>query len=94
MNERFLNITKDIYMLKTPAGGVWSGIILIDGEEKVLIDSGENAEHIDELLVPALKELGIQLQDSLAVQYPLSWRSCRRTQQNYEAGTSQSGIIP
>lgn len=63
MNERFLNITKDIYMLKTPAGGVWSGIILIDGEEKVLIDSGENAEHIDELLVPALKELGIQLQD-------------------------------
>ena len=63
MNERFLNITKDIYMLRTPAGGVWSGIILIDGEEKVLIDSGENAEHIDELLVPALKELGIQLQD-------------------------------
>lgn len=59
----FRKITDDIYLLETPAGGVWSGIILVDGTEKVLIDSGENAAHIDELLVPALKEMGYSLKD-------------------------------
>lgn len=59
MKEVFHKITGDIYLLKTPAGGVWSGIILVNGTEKVLIDSGENAAHIDELLIPALHQMGI-----------------------------------
>ena len=33
-------VLEDIYILETPSGGVWSGIILVDGEEKILIDSG------------------------------------------------------
>ena len=62
MNE-FCRIIDDIYLLKTPSGGVWSGIILIDGDEKILVDSGDSADHIDKLLCPALRELGYGLKD-------------------------------
>lgn len=60
---RFKSVCGDIYRLETPAGGVWSAIIFIDGEKKILIDSGENAQHIDELLVPALAFMGYQITD-------------------------------
>lgn len=60
MREGFQCIVDNIYLLKTPAAGVWSGIILVDGPERVLIDSGENAANIDELLVPALHDMGIR----------------------------------
>lgn len=63
MSKGFRNITKDIFLLETPAGGVWSGIVFIDGEKKFLIDSGESAKHIDELLIPALKTMGYTLND-------------------------------
>ncbi|HJA91529.1 MAG TPA: MBL fold metallo-hydrolase [Candidatus Eisenbergiella merdipullorum] len=63
MNRLFRKMTDDIYLLETPAGGVWSGIVFVDGKEKVLIDSGENAAHIDELLIPALRELGYGLEE-------------------------------
>ena len=53
-----------IYVLETPAGGVWSGIVLIDDQrEKVLIDSGDCSDNIDTLLCPALDGLGYSLQD-------------------------------
>lgn len=59
--EGFINLCGDIYRLKTPAGGIWSAITFIDGEKKILIDSGEKAQYIDELLVPALKSMGYQM---------------------------------
>ena len=61
--DTFHNIIKDIYILKTPSGGVWSGIVFIDGEEKILIDSGDCAGNIDSLLCPALKKMGYSLKD-------------------------------
>jgi len=59
----FKNIWEDIYRLETPLDGVWNGIIFIDGKEKVLIDSGLNAQNVDECLVPALAKLGYKLSD-------------------------------
>lgn len=56
-------IIDDIYRLETPVEGVWNGIIFVDGEEKVLIDSGLDAQNIDECLVPALAQMGYKLSD-------------------------------
>lgn len=60
---KFKKVVNDIYRLETPVEGVWNGIIFIDGKEKVLIDSGLDAQNIDECLVPALEQLGYQLAD-------------------------------
>ncbi len=59
----FNRIIDDIYRLETPVTSVFNGIIFIDGEQKVLIDSGIDSKNIDECLVPALKVLGYTLDD-------------------------------
>jgi len=59
----FKKIIDDIYRLETPVEGVWNGIIFVDGEEKLLIDSGLDAQNVDECLVPALAQMGYQLSD-------------------------------
>lgn len=61
--DEFRLIVDDIYILETPSGGVWSGIVFIDGKEKILIDSGDCSENIDNLLIPALQKLGYGLED-------------------------------
>lgn len=63
MSKKFRKIIDDIYLLETPLGDIWSGIVLVDGEEKILIDSGEKAQTVDEYLIPALAELGYTLND-------------------------------
>lgn len=63
MRERFQKAAEDIYLLKSPLGNIWSGIVFVDGEEKILIDSGDNAAVIDEVLVPALADMGDTLSD-------------------------------
>lgn len=59
----FKKIIDDIYRLETSPEGVWNGIIFIDGEKKILIDSGIDAKNIDEILVPALEKKGYHLSD-------------------------------
>lgn len=59
----FKRMWEDVYRLETPVTGVWNGIIFIDGKEKVLIDSGLNAQNIDDCLVPALRKLGYEISD-------------------------------
>lgn len=63
MSEKFRKVAEDIYLLASPLGTLWSGIVLVDGSRKVLIDSGDNAAVIDEVLVPALAELGYTPKD-------------------------------
>lgn len=60
---KFNKVIGDIYRLETPIDGVWNGIIFVDGKEKVLIDSGLDAQNIDECLVPALAQMGYKLSD-------------------------------
>lgn len=49
----------DLFFLKIPFGPVTTGVTLIDGVEKILIDSGPGDREADEILLPALKERGI-----------------------------------
>lgn len=63
MSKEFQKAAENIYLLESPLGSLWSGIVLIDGQEKILIDSGDNAEVIDESLIPALEKLGYSLND-------------------------------
>ncbi len=59
----FEEIVPNIKLLKTPFAGVWSGVILIKGQENILIDSGATTEVVDEIVVPALKEEGLTPND-------------------------------
>ena len=58
----FEKLYPDIYLLKVPFSGLWTGVILVTGEENCLIDSGAKDADVDELILPALKELGLDLQ--------------------------------
>ncbi len=59
----FKHIVGHIKLLKVPFGTSWTGIMLIDDEKKILIDSGALPRDVDEVLVPALKGEGYTLSD-------------------------------
>ena len=62
--ERFEPVNETVSLLKTPFCGSWSGVVLIRRtDENILIDSGASAEVVDAVLVPALAEEGLKLQD-------------------------------
>ncbi len=58
-----IRLAPDIYRLGVPFAGCWTGVVLVLGEENILIDSGGCAETVDSCIVPALAELGYTLQD-------------------------------
>ena len=51
----------DIYLLKVPFSGLWTGVVLVTGEENCLIDSGARDADVDVYILPALAELGMDL---------------------------------
>lgn len=57
----FEELYPDIYLLKVPFSGLWTGVVLIKGEENCLIDSGAKDTDVDRLVLPALAELGMDL---------------------------------
>lgn len=61
--EAFVEIVKNVYLLKVPFGPVWTGIVLLRGEENILIDSSATGQDVDHYVIPALKELGMELDD-------------------------------
>ncbi|QOR70072.1 MBL fold metallo-hydrolase [Ruania alkalisoli] len=62
--ESFTRITENVYLLKVPFTGVWTGVTLVLGEgAPILVDSGGFAETVDSTIVPALAELDITLAD-------------------------------
>ena len=58
---RFEELYPDIYLLKVPFSGLWTGVLLIKGEENCLIDSGAKDTDVDQHILPALAELGLDL---------------------------------
>lgn len=62
-NLKFEQMNGDIYRLKVPFGCDWTGVTLIDGEKKILVDSGSCAADVDEILVPALAQRGLHIED-------------------------------
>lgn len=59
----FVNLAPDIYQLRVPFSGTWTGVVLVRGAQNVLIDSAACASDVDHYIVPALKELGMSLAD-------------------------------
>ena len=51
----------NIKLLKVPFGGDWTGVTLVDGKKKILIDSGARDSDVDEVIVPALLNEGYSL---------------------------------
>ncbi len=59
----FEQMAENLYLLKIPFGPVWTGVVLLRGEENILIDSGATDRDVDEVLLPALRGLGLELGD-------------------------------
>lgn len=59
----FEQMAENLYLLKIPFGPVWTGVVLLTGEENILIDSGATAQDVDACLVPALREMGLSLEN-------------------------------
>lgn len=55
----FVSVADGVYLLREPFGGTTTGIVLLCGREKILIDAGGSAALTDSVLVPALAERGL-----------------------------------
>ena len=59
---KFEALYSGVYLLKVPFSGLWTGVTLITGDENCLIDSGAKDADVDQHILPALAELGLDLQ--------------------------------
>lgn len=59
----FEPMAENVYLLKIPFGPVWTGVVLLRGAENILVDSGATAQDVDAVLVPALRALGLEIED-------------------------------
>lgn len=59
----FKSVIGNLKLLKIPFGTDWTGVVLVDDEKKILIDSGALAGDVDNVLIPALQEEGYTLGD-------------------------------
>ena len=57
----FEELYSGVYLLKVPFSGLWTGVVLIRGDENCLIDSGAKDTDVDRYMLPALAELGMDL---------------------------------
>lgn len=57
----FEELYPGVYLLKVPFSGLWTGVTLITGDENFLIDSGAKDTDVDQYILPALAELGVDL---------------------------------
>ena len=53
----------DLYLLKIPFAGIWTGVYLIKRDRNILIDSGFDADGVDSVILPALRELDLDIKD-------------------------------
>lgn len=60
---KFEQIHSGIYLLKVPFSGLWTGVTLVKGQVNCLIDSGATPDDVDQLIIPALHEMGMELND-------------------------------
>ena len=63
MENRFEEIVKDIYLLKVPFAGAFTGVILVNYGERMLFDTAASGDDVDNYILPALAELGLTLKD-------------------------------
>jgi len=53
----------DLYLLKIPFAGIWTGVYLVKRDRNILIDSGLNADGVDSVILPALRKLDLDVKD-------------------------------
>ena len=58
----FEPIIGNLKLLRVPFGTSWTGVILVDDDKKILIDSGALESDVDQVILPALQELGYTLE--------------------------------
>lgn len=58
--ERFYEVFPNVYLLKVPFGPVWTGVVLLTGEENILIDSAATEVDVETVVIPALQALGVE----------------------------------
>ena len=75
----FRQVAEDVYYLKIPFGPVFTGVALIDGAEKILVDSGAKDADVDEILVPALRKRGLTPAD-------IDFLTCTHTHGDHSGG--------
>lgn len=61
--EEFKRLADHVYRVAVPFPGCWTGVALVTGARNILIDSGGCAETVDSCIVPALRGLGLGLED-------------------------------
>ena len=61
--EQFQKMAEGIWFLKVPFGPVWTAVVLIRGEENMLIDSSATAQDVEDYVIPALAQLGLAPKD-------------------------------
>lgn len=76
---KFSRLAENIDRLEVPFPGCWAGVVLVRGEENILVDSGGCAETVDTAIVPALAELGLSLSD-------ISWLALTHTHGDHVGG--------
>ncbi len=63
MEHHFEEIAPGLSLLRVPFGGVWTGVVLIKGGRKILIDSGPDAAAAEKIILPALAETGVRAEE-------------------------------
>ena len=56
MDKKFEHVIGNIKLLKVPFGTSWTGVIVVDDEKKILIDSAALPEDVDNVIIPALQD--------------------------------------
>jgi len=59
----FEEIAENLFLLKIPFAGIWTGVYLSRHGQNILIDSGLNAEGADSVILPALQKVGLGIPD-------------------------------
>lgn len=59
----FVRVKDNVYLLRVPHGGTTTGVTLLCGEKKYLIDAAGTADEVDTYILPALSELSLSLSD-------------------------------
>ncbi|MBE6959194.1 MAG: MBL fold metallo-hydrolase [Ruminococcaceae bacterium] len=59
----FRQMLPGIFLLEVPFGPVWTGVYLLTGEKNILIDTAAKDTDVDYYIVPALRDLGMSVDD-------------------------------
>ena len=63
MRPSFEELAAGLYVLRAPFNTIWSAVYFVRGEQNVLVDSCIDDASVDECIIPALAEIGVEPED-------------------------------